>query len=139
MYWSKAKQNNIDNEDDDKDEDEEDMFHLDEEFSDEERANEHEDDDGDKDNKDDLESKGNADQEQTQSSSKDLPLSASLKKSISDIDQQFFWIKKKRNTKKYLAQDFDIKSEFRRSNSNDHDGRDSGKSVLPWHYSRVLY
>lgn len=122
-----AKQSDIDNEDSDKDDDEEDMFNLDEEFSDEEKAQEDGEEDDDKDSKDDLDSKSDADQEKAQGSSKDLPLSASLKKSISDIDQQFSWIKKKRNTKKYLTQDFDIKSEFKRNNSNEHDERDSSK------------
>ncbi|KAK4514975.1 uncharacterized protein ATC70_002582 [Mucor velutinosus] len=120
-----------DNEDEDKDDDEEDMFNLDEEFSDEEKEGVYgEEDDDDKDSKDDLDNKEDTDQEQTQTSSKDLPLSASLKKSISNIDQQFSWIKKKRNTNKYLAQDFDIKGEFRRNNSNDHDERDSNISML---------
>ncbi|KAL9549762.1 hypothetical protein MBANPS3_005050 [Mucor bainieri] len=120
-------QSSYDNGDDEKDDDEEDMFNLDEEFSDEERADEPgEEDNDDHSSKDDFGDKSDADQQQPEgSASKDLPLSASLKKSISDIDQQFSWIKKKRNTKKYLAQDFDIKSEFRRSNSNDHDERDS--------------
>ncbi|GAN01724.1 hypothetical protein MAM1_0011c01159 [Mucor ambiguus] len=125
-------QNSYDNENGDKDDEEEDMFNLDEEFSDEERADEHgEEKDDDYNSKDDLDDNNGADQEQTQvSSSKDLPLSASLRKSISDIDQQFSWIKKKRNTNKYLAQDFDIKSEFRRNNSNGHDERDADISML---------
>lgn len=103
------------------------MFNLDEEFSDEEKAHENEEASDDEEDKDDLDGSENIDQDQTQGSSKDLPLSASLKKSISDIDQQFAWVKKKRNTKKYLAQDFDIKSEFKRIDSNDNDERDMSK------------
>ncbi|CAO0796855.1 unnamed protein product [Mucor circinelloides] len=123
-------QSGYDNEDDAGDDDEEDMFNLDEEFSDEEKADDNGEDNDDQDSKDDVENKSDTDHEQTRGSSKDLPLSASLKKSISDIDQQFSWIKKKRNTKKYLAQDFDIKSELRRNNSNNHDERDSTISML---------
>lgn len=106
------------------------MFNLDEEFSDDERAHENEEASDEEKDKDGLDSSENIDQDQIQGSSKDLPLSASLKKSISDIDQQFAWIKKKRNTKKYLAQDFDIKSEFKRTNSNDNDERDISKFFL---------
>lgn len=127
MHWPSVKQSDIDNENDDGDDDEEDMFNLDEEFSDEEKADDNGEDNDDQDSKDDVENKSDTDHEQTRGSSKDLPLSASLKQSISDIDQQFSWIKKKRNTKKYLAQDFDIKSELRRNNSNNHDERDSSK------------
>ncbi|EPB82280.1 hypothetical protein HMPREF1544_11001 [Mucor circinelloides 1006PhL] len=123
-------QSGYDNEDDAGDDDEEDMFNLDEEFSDEEKADDNGEDNDDQDSKDDVENKSDTDHEQTRGSSKDLPLSASIKKSISDIDQQFSWIKKKRNTKKYLAQDFDIKSELRRNNSNNHDERDSTISML---------
>lgn len=108
------------------------MFNLDEEFSDDERAQEDEEEatGGDKaQDKDGLDKNENVDKKTTQGSPKDLPLSASLKKSISDIDQQFAWVKKKRNTKKYLVQDFDIKNEFRRNASVDHgDEGDLSKS-----------
>lgn len=39
-------------------------------------------------------------------------LSTSLKESISKIDQRFSWVKKKKKISKYLAHDFDIKSEL---------------------------
>ncbi|KAI8637101.1 hypothetical protein BD408DRAFT_486453 [Parasitella parasitica] len=107
-------------------EEEEDLFNLDEEFSDEERtpvAQEANDDD------DKLDKNQRIDQENAQGSSKEMPLSASLKKQVSNIDHRLAWIKKKRNTGKYLAQDFDIKSELKRtlSNGNDEGGMNISK------------
>lgn len=66
------------------------MFHLDEEFSEEEKDS-------------------NVDENKQNN---DLLLSSSLKKSISEIDQRFSWAKKKKNTSKYIAKDFDIKADL---------------------------
>ncbi|CAO3606989.1 unnamed protein product [Mucor hiemalis] len=98
-------------------EEEEDMFNLDEEFSDEEK------DIGKVD-----ESKENSDNEETEEN-ENREVSSSLKKSISEIDQKFSWIKKKRNTSKYLTQDFDIKSEFKRGFKNEEDPSGESHSV----------
>lgn len=98
-------------------EEEEDMFNLDEEFSDEEK------DIGKVD-----ESKENSDNEETEDN-ENREVSSSLKKSISEIDQKFSWIKKKRNTSKYLTQDFDIKSEFKRGFKNEEDPSGESHSV----------
>ncbi|CEP15527.1 hypothetical protein [Parasitella parasitica] len=107
-------------------EDEENMFNLDEEFSDEEKASETNEATLD----DKLDDNQHIDQEQVQGSSKEIPLSTSLKKSVSNIDDQMAWIKKKRNTRKYLAQDFDIKSEFKRTFANNNNEGDMNISKL---------
>lgn len=49
----------------------------------------------------------------------DVLLSTSLNKSISEIDQRFSWIKKKKKTSKYLVNDFDIKSDLPTTISED--------------------
>jgi hypothetical protein len=85
-------------------EEDEDMFHLDEEFSDEEEREEEK----------ETEKENAEEEEETKDNGL---LSASLKKSISEIDQKFSWIKKKRNTNKYLTQDFDIKADLKGSSS----------------------
>lgn len=84
---------------------EEDMFNLDEEFSDTEENVEEEIVEKDTEQKEDEEEKGTTKKD-------DALLSASFKKSVSEIDQKFSWIKKKRNTSKYLAKDFDIKTDL---------------------------
>ncbi len=101
---------------DNEEEEEEDMFNLDEEFSDEEEKEKaNEEDEGDEENKEDeVDNK------------EDQLISSSFKKSVSEIDQRFSWIKKKRNTNKYLTQDFDIKSDFKRGSKNEEEP--SGKN-----------
>ncbi|KAI9481546.1 MAG: hypothetical protein EXX96DRAFT_217653 [Benjaminiella poitrasii] len=93
-----------------KDEDDEDIFNLDEEFSDEEDKESKNDDD---EKEDDLDYAEDGERENNQ-----LLISASLKNSISQIDRKFSWIKKKRNTSKYIPHDFDIKSNFKREDAN---------------------
>ncbi|OBZ88632.1 hypothetical protein A0J61_03320 [Choanephora cucurbitarum] len=83
---------------------EEDMFHLDEELSDKEEENK------DDEEEEPEEEEGDEHTKAADRSSQPL-LSASLKKSISEIDQRFQWVKKKRNTGKYLARDFDLKTD----------------------------
>lgn len=85
---------------------EEDMFNLDEEFSDTEENLEEEIVEKDTEQKEDEE------EEKGTTKKDDALLSASFKKSVSEIDQKFSWIKKKRNTSKYLAKDFDIKTDL---------------------------
>ncbi|KAI7899892.1 uncharacterized protein BX663DRAFT_519841 [Cokeromyces recurvatus] len=100
---------NIQEENDDNNEEEEDIFNLDEEFSEEE------------------ENEATDNEEEEEELNKEevgenhLPLSTSLKKSISQIDKKFSWIKKKRNTNKYLPQDFDIKNNSKKETSNDNE------------------
>lgn len=108
------------------------MFNLDEEFSDDDKENEQEDDDdkvSEEENEDHEEEE--IVNEQASSKSNDLLLSASLKKSISDIDQKFSWIKKKRNTSKYLAQDFDLKNDLKNdTNANYNQSEDDNVSMF---------
>lgn len=88
--------------DDDEEEEEEDMFNLDEEFSDEEEKEEI----------DSTDKQEESSEEQKDvKNDKDILLSSSLQKSISEIDQKFSWIKKKRNTSKYIRKDFDLKKD----------------------------
>lgn len=102
------------------------MFHLDEEFSDEEEK--------------ELE-EGKEESEETPEQSNDHKdsglLSTSLKKSISEIDQKFSWIKKKRNTSKYLAQDFDIKADLKGKNHNNNQ-QDACKSLYAFNAMTLL-
>lgn len=102
-------------------EQEEDMFNLDEEFSEDDKENEQENNEEEDEVKEDKEQDGEENEEQAGAKDNDLLLSASLKKSISDIDQKFSWIKKKRNTSKYLAQDFDLKTDLKRENGQSED------------------
>ncbi|KAI8382987.1 hypothetical protein BD560DRAFT_444100 [Blakeslea trispora] len=88
-------------------EEEEDMFHLDEELSEKEDDEQEEEEQEEEEGEDRQEEKATSADRTT-----GQPLiSASLKKSISEIDQRFQWIKKKRNTTKYLARDFDLKTD----------------------------
>ncbi|KAI7889440.1 uncharacterized protein EV154DRAFT_514666 [Mucor mucedo] len=108
--------------DSESEEEEEDMFNLDEEFSDDDKENEQKDDDDDQvseEEKEEIEEEKDVDEEAS-SKSNDLLLSTSLKKSISDIDQKFSWIKKKRNTSKYLTQDFDLKTDLKKDTGTNH-------------------
>lgn len=87
---------------DDDDDEEEEMFFLDEEMSeDDERANSnHEQDKYTEEKEEDIEKNTN-------------PISASFRQSVFEIDKKYPWIKKKRDTSKYLAQDFDIKKSLK--------------------------
>ncbi|RCH87599.1 hypothetical protein CU098_007969 [Rhizopus stolonifer] len=113
----------------DNEEEEEDMFNLDEELSEAEEEVEAEEEEKEKDEEekeDSLDKKENP------------LLSASLKKSISEIDQKFSWIKKKRNTGKYLAQDFDIKSDFRSNHQDNQEDTSKRNKMKSKYIHRVI-
>ena len=85
------------------------MFNLDEEFSDEE-PEKSEVDEGDE---EEL-------TESNEKETKDQKVSSSIKEAIPEMNEKLSWIRKKRNTNKYLAEDFDIKLNHRKdSHSNE--------------------
>lgn len=95
------------------------MFNLDEEFSDEEKESDQIKDSEESEDEDDKDKENEPDNSDKKVKNQDHLISSSLKKSISEIDQKFSWIKKKRNTNKYLTQDFDIKSGNRKDSINE--------------------
>ncbi|KAI8067353.1 hypothetical protein BDF21DRAFT_426469 [Thamnidium elegans] len=107
--------NILSNNDQEEEEEEEDMFNLDEELSEEEK----EDESVDEDKNEEKEEKEEKEVKEEVANKNDLLLSSSLQKSISEIDQKFSWIKKKRNTNKYMRKDFDLKTDVKKgTNSN---------------------
>ncbi|KAG1200873.1 hypothetical protein G6F35_012338 [Rhizopus arrhizus] len=95
------------------DDEEEDMFFLDEEMSEEERNSY-------SDHEEDESAKTDGKQAEKEKGEYNNPLSASFKKSVFEIDKKYPWIKKKRDTSKYLEQDFDIKK-ITKDNKNEDD------------------
>jgi hypothetical protein len=113
---------------DDQEYDEEDMFHLDEELSEEEK------------DQDDLNQEIETTSNDVDTQKHDLLLSSSLKKSISEIDQRFSWVKKKKNSNKYLSNDFDIKAELTKDTTTSENKRKyitKKKSLLTIFYIAV--
>ncbi|ORE01115.1 hypothetical protein BCV72DRAFT_253282 [Rhizopus microsporus var. microsporus] len=89
------------------DDQEEDMFYLDEEIPEDEEEKE----------ENSHQDAGNITEESKDDDEQSL-LSASFRKSVSEIDQKYPWIKKKNNTSKYL-QDFDIKKDVKNNNEEE--------------------
>ncbi|KAG1173383.1 hypothetical protein G6F70_005450 [Rhizopus microsporus] len=89
------------------DDQEEDMFYLDEEIPEDEEEKE----------ENSHQNTGNITDKSKDVDEQSL-LSASFRKSVSEIDQKYPWIKKKNNTSKYL-QDFDIKKDVKNNNEEE--------------------
>lgn len=102
------------------DDQEEDMFYLDEEIPEDEEEKE----------ENSHQNTGNITDKSKDVDEQSL-LSASFRKSVSEIDQKYPWIKKKTNTSKYL-QDFDIKKDIKNNNEEEETGNDDKSALLSY-------
>ncbi|KAI9263998.1 hypothetical protein EDC94DRAFT_77597 [Helicostylum pulchrum] len=116
--------------DQEEEEEEEDMFNLDEEFSEEEKEDESLNEDKEEEEEEKEEEEKEEEEKQKIVNKKDLLLSSSLQKSISEIDQKFSWIKKKRNTSKYMRKDFDLKTDVKKGTDSNNSEEDKHVSLF---------